>query len=50
MWLRMAFWVNKLINLLHMPRQERYDKPVMNFELLGIQKVQIKSLILFLKY
>ena len=50
LWLRMAFWVNKFIALLHMPRQERHDKPAMNFELLGIQKVQIKSLILFLKY
>ena len=50
MWLRMAFWVNKFVRLLHMPKQEAYDKPVMNFELLGIQKVQIKSLILFLKY
>lgn len=36
--------------MLHKPRQERYDKPVMNFELLGVQKMQIKSVVLFLKY
>ena len=50
MWLRMAFWINKFILILHMPRQERYNKPVMNFELQGVQKIQIKSVILFLKY
>ena len=33
-----------------MPKQERYNKPVMNFELQGVQKIQIKSIILFLKY
>ena len=50
MWLRMAFWINKFVNILHMPKQERYNKPVMNFELQGVQKIQIKSIILFLKY
>ena len=50
MWLRISFWVNKFVNLLHMPRQERHDKPVVNFELLGTQKMQVKSIVLFLKY
>jgi hypothetical protein len=36
MWLRMQFWINKFLNILHMPKQQSYDKPVMNFELLGI--------------
>ena len=50
LWLRLAFWINKCVQLLHKPKQERYDKPVMNFELLGVHKMQIKSVILFLKY
>ena len=33
-----------------MPKQERYNKPSMNFELQGVQKLQIKSVILFLKF
>lgn len=39
LWLRIAFWVNKLVVLLHKPKQERYDKPVQNFELLGVHKM-----------
>ena len=50
LWLRITFWINKLIKLLHRPKQERYDKPVMNFEILGVHKTQIMSVILFLKY
>ena len=50
MWLRLAFWINKCIVLLHKPRQARYDKPIMNFEMLGIHKMHIRSIILFLKY
>ena len=50
MWLRISFWVNKFVHLLHTPRQERHDKPVVNFELLGTQKMQVKSIVLFLKY
>ena len=50
MWLRMAFWVNKFLGILHMPKQESYDKDVMKFELMGVQKLQIASVILFLKY
>ena len=50
LWLRIAFWINKCIQLLHKPTQERYDRPRLNFELLGVNKMHIKSVILFLKY
>lgn len=50
LWLRLAFWVNKCIQLIHRPKQERYDKPILNFEILGVHRMQIKSIILFLKY
>lgn len=48
--MRIAFWVNKCIQILHKPKQERYNKPVMNFELLGVHRMQIKSVVMFLKY
>lgn len=50
LWLRLAFWINKCVVLLHRPKQEMYNKPVMNFELVGIHKMHIKSVIMFLKY
>ena len=50
LYLRIAFWINKLITIIYRPKQERHDKPQMNFELQGVQKLQLKNQVIFLKF
>ena len=49
-YLRIAFWVNKLLQLIHREKREKWSRPPINFELQGVQKKHLKSLIMFLKF
>lgn len=31
LWLRIAFWVNKLVSMIHRPHKERWDREPVNF-------------------
>ena len=33
LWLRLAFWINKLINIINRDKQDKWNRPTLNFEL-----------------
>ena len=33
LWLRLAFWINKLINIINRDKQDKWNRPMLNFEL-----------------
>lgn len=50
LYLRLTFWINKLIKLMFKPRQESASHESLNFDLQGVSKMQVKSVVIFLRY
>lgn len=50
LYLRLAFWINKLMKLMFQPRQTEYRKEPRSFEFQGFHTMQMKSIILFLRH
>lgn len=50
LFLRITFWINKMVKLIYRPKRETEDHESLNFELQGVQKMQLKSIVIFLRY
>jgi len=50
LFLRITFWINKMVKLIYRPKRETEDHECLNFELQGVQKMQLKSIVIFLRY
>jgi hypothetical protein len=49
LYVRITFWINKFIKMLTMPKQESFNLMARDIELTGVHKLQLKSMVLFLK-
>lgn len=50
LFLRITFWINKMVKLIYRHKRETEDHESLNFELQGVQKMQLKSIVIFLRY
>lgn len=50
LFLRITFWINKMVKLIYRSKRETEDHESLNFELQGVQKMQLKSIVIFLRY
>jgi len=50
LYLRLTFWINKLIKLTFKPRKESAGYESLNFSVQGVSNMQVKSIVIFLRY
>jgi hypothetical protein len=50
LYLRLTFWINKLIKLTFKPKRESASHESLNFSVQGVSNMQVKSLVIFLRY
>ena len=48
--MRLQFWINKMMKLLHVPKRNYTDDITKGFELPGIHRMRIKNIIMFLRH
>lgn len=50
LYLRITFWINKIAKLFNRPKRETQDYEALEFELQGVHKLHLKSVMVFLRY
>jgi len=50
LFVRITFWINKFIKVLNLPQQEEAHLHIRSVGLSGVNKMNLKSMILFLKH